>query len=551
MKLYSYLFIILLTCLTLVSCSSKGTAVITGDEEFKGNTPPVSETTKPPETNGNPYRNVFGAWKVRLEPETMSAELIPARNAVAIGDIFDADLSQFLTVFPCANCLRISSFNPTGISGMELGIQIKHPFGNLAARPDLHGFDVRAIFIAPTFTLTYPDIKVTDTDGLEQPADVNLSFLENADGFTSHYDELVSDERYFIGGEDVPGNLNPFLRFYDDPDDSTFDPLAPSGHNVMSVGSAYYERTAILSNPYYGTPLEFFIIADVAYGQSATYLNRPDPKYYLPWFNRTEPWRIEYWIENNNLSDSDPASTADVVIQVFDWQHGATVDAGFPDPANLSGVPSKSDVLQLELSVPSLQNTLLIETTPESGSGSPTDPLQYRFTVTNANGGSVMARGFIAARDETNGLAYPDGRMPIPVLPAGLPYETRDIRDYTVYDVVWINIPISASPATDYGYELDLYDHTQFADSMETSILGWHFMDGSLRKFRYFWDYDYDGITFNDDGEGLPSPLIQFPTPGIKNVGLKVETNSVPPRELIYEIPVYSEGTVFENNFSP
>ncbi|MBU1023069.1 hypothetical protein KKB99_02175 [bacterium] len=53
----------------------------------------ISDSSISPQTN--PYRGVFGAWQVQIDWETLTAELIPARNAKTIGDIFDADLLQF------------------------------------------------------------------------------------------------------------------------------------------------------------------------------------------------------------------------------------------------------------------------------------------------------------------------------------------------------------------------------------------------------------------------------------------------------------------------
>jgi len=190
------------------------------------------------------------------------------------------------------------------------------------------------MFIYGDWTDEITGINVMLPDGSEVVADVPINTLVNADGFTSHFDSIVTDERYFIGGSDVLGNINPFLRYFQDNTVSEFDPHAPSGQNVMPVGSAFETRTAQLSS--WGCEgLKLYLVADVAYGHSATYLNRPDPQYYLPEFHRTEPWRIEYWNENNNLDGANPASTADIMVQVFDWQHGATVDPDYPNPDNL------------------------------------------------------------------------------------------------------------------------------------------------------------------------------------------------------------------------
>ena len=552
------LLIVIFTGLVIIiSCSKTSNPVMIPNMENPDtgyNLPDISEGVSADRNLGS-NKGVFGAWKIRVDSETLQAEIIPARNAHAIGDIFDSDLSQFLNISPCGNCLIIPQITWDGYQNLAMKVGMKHPFDNIAARPDLHGFDVRAIFILPhKFSETFTDIKVINTDGVEEDANLDMQWsgLLSPDGFTSHYDWLTTDTRYFITGNDLPGNLNPFIRFFENYNTAPFDPHAPAGHNVMAVGSGYYQRTAILDGEFLENPdFEFYIIADVAYGQSATFANRPDPQYYLPAFNRTEAWRIEYWIENNNLTFMDPSSTADLVVQVFDWQQNAVVDPSYPDPLNLNGVSESSRVHQLELSIPGFQLAPIVTDVNEGGDGSPDNPLQYRLQVTNEQGMSGNSYGLLAVRDELNGSPSPMGRMPIPDIPAGFPYETKDILDYSYYMLVNVNLRngfyMHISTA-DIDGELFYSTRDQLAKWNETSIAPDFFMDPGHRKFLYNWDYDYDGITFNVDGSGLPSPTITFPGPGRYNTGLRVRTNSKPPREYTYEIPAWSTGEVFQNS---
>jgi len=549
------LFTLLFIFLAFVSCSGKPNPL---NPSFPDRISPEisSEINTTDAKKENDNRGVFGAWRIRIDTNTMSYEIIPARNAQAIGNIFDADLSQFLEVTPCANCLTIPRVYPDGYENLNMVVRMKHPFGNIATRPDLHGFDVRGIFILPSDT-DNAGIKVMRPSGVEEDASYSTQLL-NADGYTSHFDELASDSRYFIGGTVVSGNLNPFLRFFEDYSTPHFDPHAPAGQNVMPVGSGNYDRTAVLKKLDTGSVYDFYIVADVAYGQSAKLANRANPQYYLPAFHRTEAWRVEYWIENNILSHGDETSTADVMIQAFDWQQGATVDPDYPNPTNLSGIPEKSDVLQVELSIPDLQNDLLIVTTPEAGSGTPSDPLRYRITVTNVNQcEGPYVYGLLAIRDDLYGAASPSGRMPIPSSPAGFPYPTLDILDYALYATIRVNIenPYISSNYTNTvlsNWELSVPNVDQVAH--ESPISGYRttihpnfFIDPSNKKFQYRWDYDYDGVTFDIDGSGMPSPEIEYAAPGKKNVGLRVRTNSVPPKEYIYQFPVYAEGLAYQN----
>ena len=544
--LFSVITLLIISFL-FISCSSNSNPTLpsyTSPPASDSDTVPVAESEY--DIRINP-RGMFGAWQVQLNKENLTAEIIPARNAKAIGDVFDADLLQFLTVSPCSNCLMISGLRYGHDEYIQMDVTLKHPFDNATARPDLHGFDVRLIFIMDGLTGIDDSIKVTRPGGSEEPASYSNYMVLNPDGFTSHYDEIPNDERYFIKTADYAGNLNPYFRFFNDYQTDTFDPQSPSGHNVMPVGSNNYTRTAVLTS-WEGFGTSFYLVADVAYGHSAVFSTRDDPKYYLPSYNRTEPWRTEYWIENNNLNYNDPNSSADVVVQVFDWQHNAVVDPNYPDPANLSGIRESSSVTQLELSLPYLQDDPIIVTIPESGTGTPTDPLQFRLNVKNTNLTSgKTTTGLLAVRDQLNGQASPSGRMPIPETPSGFPYNTLDILDYTHYRIIRVNIPETQYWDDDYNNELIVDPKTQYGQSW-TRVEATFFMDPSHKQFQYRWDYDYDGITFDIDGSGLPSPYIEFTTPGRKNFALRIRTNSKPAREYIYEIPVYARGLSFERD---
>ncbi len=545
MKSLNILITTMLLLFLLTSCS-KSSNPLTPDQMGDNSSDVNPIVVADSQMQVNPYRGVFGAWEVNLDVENLTAEIIPSRNARAIGDIFDADLLQFLTVSPCANCMRISRIAFNDMWLLELDVGIKHPFDNITTRPDLHGFDVRLIFIyGGLYSDVLDGIDVMLPDGSEVPADLHVNNLVNADGYTSHFDSIVTDERYFLGGSDATGNINPFLRYFTDNATTEFDPHVPSGQNVLPVGSEFETRTAYLGNWGY-EGLKLYLVADVAYGQSATYLNRPDPQYYLPEFHRTEPWRIEYWNENNNIDSMIPTSTADVVVQVFDWQHGATVDPDYPNPDNLSGISQSSNVLQLELLMPGFQDDPIIVDTPESGTGTPQDPLTYRLQVTNERTSNSSCTGLLAVRDELYGQT---GRLPIPESVNGFPYDTEDILDYTLYHIICVNNPTSPFyTEVDYDGELNIQDDDLHARYGNTTIRPYFFMDPGGARFQYRWDYDYDGITFDDDGEGVPSPVIEFTTGGVHNVGLRIRTNSVPPREYLYSIPITVNGTVFQGD---
>ena len=122
MKLIIFLTGMLVICLSFACSNSSNPAVVDMPNDsdsvnniFNGEI--SSQVELPVDTRG-----VFGAWQVLVDKSTMTTEIIPSRNARAIGDTFDADLSQFLTVSPCSNCLSISQINFTGYGELELTI---------------------------------------------------------------------------------------------------------------------------------------------------------------------------------------------------------------------------------------------------------------------------------------------------------------------------------------------------------------------------------------------------------------------------------------------
>ena len=547
MKSFKLLFLIFIPLTVLVSCSGS-------------NNPTIPQTSPdgfhPPDqiapVSGNyaqcSNRGVFGAWEIHIDKTNLTAEVIPARKAVSIGHIFDADLLQFLTVSPCANCMWVTSFRFSD-RYLLLDVKLRHPFADIVKRPDLHAFDVRAIILAdPQFPDSF-GIDMMKPDGVSESTVVGSSLLLNPDGYTSHHSDIIHDSRYFIADSTISGNIFPYIRFFDDFSTADFDPNAPAGHNVMPVGSSISTKTMVINADFLNDEINLYVIADMAYGQSATFVNRTSPQYYLPAFNRTEPWRIEYWTENNNLDYSVTGSKTDLVVQVFDWQQSATVDPNYPDPANLDGISESSKVTQVEVMFPGLMTGKLVSTTSLAGDGSPANPLQYRFEIENQISGTHSNYGLLAARDELYGQAAPSGRFPIPESPSGFPYETEDIRDYSLYQLIYVNIPYADGKAVDFNGELDVKWSTCYRSQLSDTfkIYTDFYSDVGATKYQYDWDFDYNGSTFDLDGSGMPSPPITLASTGRQIVGLKVTTSSVPSRQYIYSIPVNVKGLNFDS----
>jgi hypothetical protein len=378
----------------------------------------------------------FGIYQVTIDPVALTGEIIPARNASAIGATFDADLTQFLTVTPCPNCLQINGIQLTADGHVNVGFAVKHPFADPAKRPDLHGFDVRGIVLAKgNFNFPNTLVNLTDTDTVAARA--NISLLVNPDGFTHHFDELASDVHYFNPPRSYDATINPYKRYFEDSATGAFDFANPTGHNVIPCGSDWETQVYTFDLQPGAETLDFGFIVDCAYGASAVLKNRFNPYYFLPEFNRKEAWKVITTIETNNLQSGSTSSTASLKISVCDWQAGLATDSNYPDTANLSGIKEKSDVASVSVEVPSVASLTNV-TSPASGTGTGGDPYIYDLTVTNTLGASSGTYyGIVAVRDDLQGQTGPIG---IPESPAGFPYAGPEIYDYSTYSIFSIRV---------------------------------------------------------------------------------------------------------------
>ncbi|MCD6216737.1 hypothetical protein J7L05_02615 [bacterium] len=378
----------------------------------------------------------FGIYHVIINPATLTGEIIPTRKAEAIGDTFDADLTQFLTVSPCPNCLQINGIQFVEPDMVVVGFAVRHPFDDIVARPDLHGFDIRGIVIA-NGNYNFPNTMVEQSDGQTLKARANTTLVMNPHGYTHHFDGLAADENYFYPPLDYNANINPYRRYFVDASTDAFDPHAPVGHNVMGTG-AEPETQDYIFKLTGNNPLDFVFVVDCAYGHSATYQNRPNPYYFLPEYNRKEAWKVDVTLLDNpgtfadNMRAGDTGSELQIQVEVCDWQAGLISDPDYPNTDNLDGISAESDVASVTAEVSNV-SALVEVTSPDSGSGTDADPYVYTLTLTNQAGiAAGTYYGIVAVRDDLQGE---QGPMGIPENPNGFPYEGPEITDYTTYMV--------------------------------------------------------------------------------------------------------------------
>ncbi len=437
----SVLFLILIYSFIGAGCS--GTNAVTSENSPLFTNYNSTNFLPVARTSSTTYQGIIGAFSVVINPETLTGEVLPLRQAGAIGDSFDSHITEFMNKTPCADCLQLSGIALTPEHNIKAYFKIRHPFTDLLARPDLHVFDVRGILLHPggvSFGMILSDV---DGDGnANEIIQTDPDFLLNADGYTTHFDDSTLGS-YFDPPLDYPGNLNPFKNFFLDPASGSFDPYQPEGHNVMEVNSNWDTQTYIFNTPAEVT-FSFTFIVDASYGQSATRFTRDEPEYYLPEFNRKEAWQVIAETYNDTLEEGQVSSSACVRVYVKDWQAQRNRDENFPDSNNLLGLKEKSDVDQVEISCPDfgffeVKSRLQAE---PGGNGTDTSPYIFQFGGTgNIEAGPLQAGmyyGLIAVRDDLAGLGGP-----YPIQPAeGDDFPTRgpDITDYTAYQIIPIEI---------------------------------------------------------------------------------------------------------------
>ena len=330
---------------------------------------------------------VLGAYSCVLDPVNLTLEMTQIRKTT-IGESFIVDGGAFFNIFPCPDCFIVNgiSVNPDAIT---LNMFIRHPFEagepslppSGANRLDLDIFDLAAVIqpIGPAGQY-FPGINVT----------VQASSCFAQDGYIMELQNVYSQSEawpYFLVVCDSDTGISTFNRF-----------TMGSGREFQ----VYFVPTTSL--------LYFNIYLTFGYGASATFWQRLTPKYYNPEFNRKAAWRVTaypmgFWIDNNNTT------TVDVRVDIFDWQHMATV---YPNPADFANAPSDqvysaSTVWGLYIEIPALFNGAGWMGASVGGTGAPNDPIIYLVPVANENlAPAGEYTGLVQIVDTRNAATAPD-----------------------------------------------------------------------------------------------------------------------------------------------
>lgn len=537
--MYRIFFAVILFILFSGGCSSRGVltspSLINADSINNSDDIFRAKTIFSRDNAGETGNLVMGVYEGVIDMQGLDFSFLPMRNASAIGDSFDVDLTYYLDGVPCGNCLRIDQIAVNADSDLVVTFQVKHPFPAAGGRLDLPVFDVRGIIVNknPSTTI-FPEILIDiNSDGNpETPASGDMEFLLNADGYSTFFD-IVTESQL---GLNISGNLSPYKLFFIDPVQGNFDPLYPNGvdnvnqprgHNVFRQGIDFDDTGAsqdfvIKAGP--GAVVNFVFILESSYGQSATFAktvntpgqpgSRTSPMFFVPEFNRKEAWKIEVEITENKLVPYDEDSSAQIIVRACDWQAGITPSGDFGPDAEFDDIRYESDVAEVTLDLPGiLAAKINQDLTDASGTGSATIPYEWTFDITNetsADPGDYF--GLFAVRDEICDLL--DGTTP----PFGVNQETDivDFRDFTTYQTFKIEIAglNGVFQADEYRTNIDLVTGiTQPTSSTvvldlgvvendDERIEGVYMSDGNNQITRY--DLNYTDAVFH--GPGLLPP---------------------------------------------
>ena len=538
-----HFFVLLLLSLIMISCSSKDSISpaidsSTGNESIHGNHYPLyvsdwNNLNQPIEGMG-----FLGLFSGRASLDELSFDIAPLRQNALTDTLEIVDITNFLSMAPCTDCVKIKSVGLNENNQLIVSIGIRHPFGvgnslepiTGKNRADLHVFNVEGIIAAQTeSTHAFPILGVSIAD----------SGLANPDGYTNYLDDSLDD----IFPTDA--NTHPYIMHFDDYSEGNFNPLnpygfesvttpPPSGNLVMPMGSDYDFKDYVFD---FGnnSELEFIFAVGCTYAVSAANKSmRFTPEYRIPQHNKKAA--SEVWIEvtSNNLVAGDIASTADLAVYVLDINHGAAVGD------NLDQMKHESNVAGITIEIPGIIMGAHTDYQATGGDGrDPLNPLTFTATITNsAAGGNGTYHGLVKVLD-----SYPTGLNESPLLNSRDGIERADpllnpltglfeIDEFATYASFTIGVStVLEDPVALFTTDPNppnvgtTHPYVTFDGSSSYDPDG-----GSITLFE--WDFNWDGIPadFNPDISGT-DPVIEYSyscIEGVYTAALRVTDDDSP-----------------------
>jgi len=388
---------------------------------------------------------IMGLFNLSVSPD--GAQLTPIRRT-SLADVLEVvDITNFLSLAPCTDCVTIDKVALDLDGNIVVTIGIKHPFpvGDPLKpvtgknRADLHVFNVEGIVISNSAATSYPAI-----------GQLVANFkLVNADGYTGYLDAEI-DEFY-----PTDASIHPYITHFDDYSAGNFSPSnsmgfqsvtypPPSGNLVMAMGCDYnYQDYAFDLNG--AANMQFIFAVGCTYAVSAALKSmRFSPEYRIPQHNKKAASEVSFEIVSNDLRSGDTLSTAQIKVHVVDISHDVVVGDA------LNEMFADSSVSEIRIEIPGVTSTPVIIDggSPVSGTGhSPSDPLIYEGMITNSLGAPEgNYAGLIKVTDN-----YAPGQNIYPVLqgmdgikrvePSENPLDGLfDISEFATYQVFDIDV---------------------------------------------------------------------------------------------------------------
>ena len=372
---------------------------------------PVGVSDRSPDGSPAAGEGLMGLFNLHIDPVSGSAELTSLREGASTDALEVVDLTNFLELAPCTNCVKIKSVSLTGDGKLDVKIGIKHPFPagdpfkpiTGRNRADLHVFNVEGIVVSNAPAESFA--------GIEQK--VAGFRLANADGYTGYLDNSLDD----IFPTDA--TIHPYILHFDDYSTGNYDPSTPTGFQsvvdppptgnlVMAMGCDYNFQDYIFDLP--AEPIDFIYSVGCTYALSAANKSqRFTPEYRVPQHNKKAASEVHVEIVSNDLKEDDVASSALLAVKVLDMNHGVEVGV------NLDQMVADSSVSAISVEIPGVLTSPVIVSSPSPTGGSgrdPLNPLDFEVTVTNsANASMGTYHGLVKVLD-----SYPVGSNSSPIL---------------------------------------------------------------------------------------------------------------------------------------
>ena len=536
-RLNYYIFLLLLFVI-ITGCSGGKGPILPSDTGSKIDTPnssPISESADP-----DPFfsTGLLGVFSVHIDPVNLIGELVPFRGTASKDVLEVVDISNFLSLAPCSNCVKIYSVELDSSNHITVNIGIRHPFpvGDPLKpttgrnRLDLHIFNIEGI------------VAMTSGDSDSFPglnATVDANVLLNSSGYTGYLDAALDEVL------PTEANIHPYILHFRDYTNGNYDPanpngfadvLHPTGYLVMPMGSDVdiqpytFDLTSTDS-------FNFTYAVGCTYGISADNKSqRMSPAYRLPQFNKKAASEVAVEIATNDLHPAQPSSSAVLRVKVLDMNQGVAVGDG------LGEMRAESNVASISVEVTGVTSSPVVVANPTATGGeprNPANPLTFEVTINNSASGPMgIFRGLVKVTD-----SYPTGLNEAPtlggkdginrVVPLTSPLTALfAIPEFATYQAFSIEVGGNVPPLADIDAS------SQTVDGCNSIQLfpgpGTHDPDGSIVLYEY--DFNYDGTNFDIDASnttGLPvttSPLSNTTSAPINiDMAMRVTDNGTPP----------------------